>query len=157
MKLVETNDNPEVRKCAYSLFGAVGSIVKEEMAAVMPLCVQLMLKSIQSTEGISLETEENNKILPLEDLSEDEEEDIEPKDSQDTLASELEDIKGVTAQKDLAMECGTAFYPFLPQATEEVANLLDYPDYDVRSAAMDATTHFLIAYYKSGSAEGLQL
>merc|ERR1719350_1028061 len=171
MKLVETNDNPEVRKCAYSLFGAVGSIVKEEMAAVMPLCVQLMLKSIQSTEGISLETEENNTGLPLEDLSEDKEEDIEPKDSQDTLASELEDIKGMTVQnefvaekecavtalKDLAMECGTAFYPFLPQATEEVANLLDYPDYDVRSAAMDATTHFLIAYYKSGSAEGLQL
>merc|ERR1712013_316160 len=80
MKLVETNDNPEVRKCAYSLFGAVGSIVKEEMAAVMPLCVQLMLKSIQSTEGISLETEENNTGLPLEDLSEDEEEDIEPKE-----------------------------------------------------------------------------
>jgi hypothetical protein len=170
MKLVETNDNPEVRKCAYSLFGAVGSIVKEEMATVMPMCVQLMLKSIQSTEGISLETEENHTGLPL-DLSEDEEEDLENKDSQDTLASELEDVKGMTVQneyvaekecavialKDLAMECGSAFYPFLPQATEEVAQLLDYPDYDVRSAAMDATAHFLIAYFKSGSAEGLQL
>merc|ERR1711962_1053238 len=86
------------------------------------MCVQLMLKSIQSTEGISLETEENNTGLPLEDLSEDEEEDIEAKDSQDTLASELEDIKGMTVQneyvaekecavtalKDLAMVCGTS-------------------------------------------------
>merc|ERR1719153_1355790 len=171
MKLVETNDNPEVRKCAYSLFGAVGSIVKEEMATVMPMCVQLMLKSIQSTEGISLETEENNSGLPLEDLSEDEEEDLEGKDSQDTLASELEDVKGMSVQnefvaekecavialKDLAMECGQAFYPFLSQATEEVATLLDYPDYDVRCAAMDATAHFLIAYYKSGSEEGREL
>jgi len=171
MELVQKNDNPDVRKCAYSLFGSVASVVKEEMAAVMAPIVDLMLKSIQSTEGISLETEENNTGLPLEQLSEDEEEDLEDKDSQDTAVSDMEDIKSMSVQneyvaekecavsalKDLAMECGAAFHPFLPAATEEVSTLLDYPDYDVRAAAIDATAHFLIAYYRSGSAEGRQL
>jgi len=168
MELVKNNDNPDVRKCAYSLFGAVASVVKEEMVTVMPVCVNLMLKSIQSTEGISLETEENQTNLPLEDLSDDE--DIEGGESQDAV-EDLEGVKGMSVQneyvaekecavialKDLAMECGQAFYPFLSQATEEVATLLDYPDYDVRCAAMDATAHFLIAYYKSGSDEGREL
>merc|ERR550519_326920 len=168
MELVQNNDNPDVRKCAYSLFGAVASVVKEEMATVMPVCVNLMLKSIQSTEGISVETEENRTGLPLEDLSD--EEDIEGGESQD-VAEDMDGLKSMSVQneyvaekecavialKDLAMECGSAFYPFLSQAKEEVATLLDYPDYDVRCAAMEATAHFLIAYYKSGTEEGLGL
>lgn len=168
MELVQNNDNPDVRKCAYALFGAVASVVKEEMASVMPVCVNLMLKSIQSTEGISIETEENNTSLPLEDLSD--EEDIEADDDKDQ-ETDLDGLKSMSVQneyvaekecavialKDLSVECGAAFYPYLPQATEEVATLLDYPDYDVRCAAIDATTHFLIAYYKSGSNEGRDL
>ena len=170
MELVQNNDNPEVRKCAYSLFGAVASVVKEEMAGVMPACVQLMVKSIKSTEGISLECEENNTSLPLEILSDDEEGDSQELDSQD-LVSQMSGIKSMSVQnefvaekecavialKDFSQECGAAFYPFLSEASKEVEMLLDYPDYDVRCAAMDASAHFLIAYFKSGSEEGRAL
>merc|ERR1712127_258110 len=45
----------------------------------------------------------------------------------------------------------------LSEASKEVEMLLDYPDYDVRCAAMDASAHFLIAYFKSGSEEGRAL
>jgi len=51
------------------------------MAAVMEACVTLMLKSLQSTEGISLEVEgTSDSNLPLEEL-EDEEEEISLEDS----------------------------------------------------------------------------
>jgi hypothetical protein len=33
---------------------------------------------------------------------------------------------------------------------EEVWTLLDYPDDDVKAAAVEAISFFLIAYYKSG-------
>lgn len=167
MELVQNNDNPDVRKCAYSLFGSVASVVKEEMASVMAACVNLMLKSIQSTEGISLEMEENKAAegLPLEELSD--EEDLADGESDDAV-EDLEGLKALTVQneyvaekecavtalKDLSVECGTAFYPYLSDATLEVATLLDYPDYDVRCAAIEATAYFLIAYHKSGSDEG---
>ena len=45
------------------------------MAAVMEACVTLMLKTLQSTEGISLEVEgASDSNLPLEQLDDEEEE-----------------------------------------------------------------------------------
>jgi hypothetical protein len=56
-------------------------INQEDMAAVMEPCVTLMLKSLQSTEGISLEVDgAADSNLPLEQL-EDEEEEISLDDS----------------------------------------------------------------------------
>jgi len=168
MELVQNNDNPEIRKCAYALFGAVASVVKEEMATVIGPCVGLMLKSIQSTEGITLEVGDGYaEGLPLEELSD--EEDLTDEDSQDT--ADLEDVKALTVQneyisekefavsalKDFSVECGVAFYPFLTEAAQEVSTLLDYPENDVRCAAIEAMAYFYIAYYKSGNEEGLAM
>ena len=47
MTLIETNDDPDVRKCAYNLFGAVATVVKEKMAPILEPCVTLMLKTVQ--------------------------------------------------------------------------------------------------------------
>jgi hypothetical protein len=41
------------------------------------------------------------------------------------------------------------------QSMEEVWNLLDYPDDDVKAAAVEAVSFFLIAYYKSGASRKL--
>ena len=81
MQLVEANDDPDVRKCAYNLFGAVATIVKEDMSAVMQPCVTLMLKTLQSTEGIHLEMAGTDSNLPLEDLDDDDEDEINLEDS----------------------------------------------------------------------------
>jgi len=168
MTLVQTNDDPDVRKCAYALFGAVSSVVKEEMAAVLEPCVTLMLKTIQSTDGVTLNAEANDSNLPLEDLSDDEE-DISG-GAADDAAEELEGIKSVQVEnaflaekeqailalKELSINCGAAFYPYLYQSMDETSQLIDYLEEDVRRAAIDATAHFVIAYYKSGNSDGLQ-
>jgi len=168
MTLIETNDDPDVRKCAYNLFGAVATVVKEKMAPILEPCVTLMLKTVQSTEGVSLELEGNDSNLPLEELSDDEE-DISGEDVNATALEELEGIKSVQVEnaflaekeqailalKEFSANCGAAFYPYLYQSLEETSQLMDYLEEDVRRAAIDATAHFLIAYYKSGNPEGV--
>jgi len=169
LKLIEDNDDPDVRKCAYSLFGAVASVVKVEMGAeLVGTLVNLMLKSIQNSEGISLELEENNTNIPLEDLSD--EEDIESNaDDNDRALDDMEGVKNVSVEnafmaekecavialKDLSVECGPSFHPFLSQCVDEISQLLYYPDHDVRCAAIEASGFFLIAYYKAGTPEGV--
>jgi len=170
MQLVQTNDDPDIRKCAYALFGSVATIVKEDMGAVMEPVVTLMLKTLQSTEGISLEVDgASDSNLPLEQL-EDEEEEISLEDDTENALDDLEEVKGIsvenafvaekecaiTALKDLSVECGPAFYPYIYQSMEEVWNLLDYPDDDVKAAAIEAISFFLIAYFKSGIADGME-
>merc|ERR1711892_1256584 len=157
-------------RCAYSLFGAVASVVKVGMGTeLVAMLVDLMLKSIQNTDGISLEMEENDTNTPLEDLSD--EEDIESNaDDTDRALDDLEGVKSVNVEnsfmaekecavialKDLSVECGVAFHPFLSQCVEEISNLLDHPEYDVRCAAIEASAFFLIAYHKAGTPEGTQ-
>ena len=92
MQLVESNDDPDVRKCAYNLFGAVATIVKEDLSSVMEACVTLMLKSLQSTEGIHLEMSGSESNLPLENL-EDEEDEINL--DEDAAEDDLEDVKAI--------------------------------------------------------------
>ena len=170
LELVKSNDDPDVRRCAYSLFGAVASVVKVGMGTELgAMLVDLMLKSIQNTDGISLEMEENDTNIPLEDLSD--EEDIESNaDDTDRALDDLEGVKSVNVENsfmaekecavialnDLSVECGVAFHPFLSQCVEEISNLLDHPEYDVRCAAIEASAFFLIAYHKAGTPEGTQ-
>ena len=45
----------DFRRCAYNLFSAVSFIVKEEMSTVLPKIVPLLLLSVKSKEGISLQ------------------------------------------------------------------------------------------------------
>merc|ERR1711892_73647 len=157
-------------RCAYSLFGAVASVVKVGMGTeLVAMLVDLMLKSIQNTDGISLEMEENDTNIPLEDLS-DEEDIVSNADDTDRALDDLEGVKSVNVEnsfmaekecavialKDLSVECGVAFHPFLSQCVEEISNLLDHPEYDVRCAAIEASAFFLIAYHKAGTPEGTQ-
>ena len=167
MELVKTNDDPDIRKCAFSLFGAVATVVKEDMGTqLVGFLVDLMLKTIQNTDGLNLEMEDNGTNLPLEDLSD--EEDIESGDERDRSLDDMEGVKSVSihnsyleekecamiALKDLSIECGTSFAPYLSQCYDEVSQLWEYPEDDVRSAAIEAAGYFLIAYNKSGTAEG---
>ena len=151
LELVKTNDDPDVRKCAFSLFGSVATVVKEEMGSqLVGFLVEMMLRTVQNTEGLNLEMEDNGTNIPLEELSD--EEDIGSDDDKDKSLDDMEGVTGVSIQnafveekecalvalKDLSVGCSPVFHPWLSQCYEEVSNLLDYPDYDVRSAAIEA-------------------
>merc|ERR1719219_3135065 len=94
-----------------------------------------MLTTIQNQEGLSLDMEDNDTNIPLEELSD--EEDIEEDgDENDKNQDDMEGVKGVSIQNSyieekecaleaLSTECGPAFFPYLGQVWEEVSTLLD--------------------------------
>ena len=136
MQLVKTNDDPDVRKCAYTLFGAVATVVKEKMSVCMQPCVALMIKSLQSTEGMLEEPDVSD--LPLGNLEiddedeEDEDDNLEgnvtnapqgeeDEDNEDCnrglcMGSYLgEKEQALNALRDFSVACGSAFYPYIDQ------------------------------------------
>ena len=126
-----------------------------------------MLFAATSKEGISLELKEDNNAvgLPLEDLSDDEGGENEEEISLDTdsnIAADFEQIKSINVEnafkeeketairalKDICVSCGPkGFGPFISKCLEECWILLEYPHEDIRSATIDAVTHFVMAYY----------
>ena len=160
LELVKNNDDPDVRKCAYSLFGSVATVVKADMGTeLVGILVEMMLKTIQNTEGLSLDMEDNDTNIPLEELSD--EEDIEEDgDDEDKDEDDMEGVKGVSIQnayveekecamvalKDLSTECGAAFFPYLDQCWDEISHQLDCYLHELRAAAIETTGHFLVAY-----------
>ena len=174
--LVTRYDDPDIRKCAYGLFASVAYVAKAEMAAVLPTIIARMIESIVSKDGISLEykDEEINALggnLDLEDLNghdgEDDEEDnlleTDAMEKPDEGDDDLEGVDSVRVEngymeekeqallslKDICRYVGpTAFSPYLSQSTVEAWNVLEYPDEDVRKAAVQALGVFIMAHFK---------
>ncbi len=140
------------------------------MGPVLPRVTELLLRSCASKEGVSFEFRDDDD-LPLEELSEDcdgEEEEREEDDislnTEDT-ASEADKIRAVSVEnaymeekeqavlalREICKYAGETFSPYLCRSLEETWRLLDFPDEDVRKAAVEATAEFCIAYHRQGS------
>lgn len=53
MKLLKTYpDETDLRKALYGLFASISSVMKKDMAPVLPEIVEYLLASIRSSEGI---------------------------------------------------------------------------------------------------------
>lgn len=52
LKWVTKTDDPDLRKAAYGLFGALSSVMKEEMAEFLPSIIELAVETLNSAEGI---------------------------------------------------------------------------------------------------------
>ncbi|QQP57848.1 Importin4like, partial [Caligus rogercresseyi] len=149
INLITAHDDPDVRKSAYALFASVAYVVKEEMAPVLPPIVERMLKSLQSMEELALEFNEEEELF--QELEDDEEEvDLSLDAVSDETKRAFESIKAVSVEnafmdekeqailafRDLVKYVGPeAFRPYLPELTEEVFSLLDFPFETIRQAA----------------------
>ena len=70
LDLVTKHDDPDVRKGAYSLFAHIASAVGQRMNPALPKIVELMLRSLGSKEGISIEYKDDGVgINPVVDLN----------------------------------------------------------------------------------------
>ncbi len=165
IELQQKYDDPDVRKAAFGLYGAVAFVAKENMAAALPGLVEQMLVSATSTEGVSLEMKNDSSAgLPLEELSDPDESGDEEVglNGADSSVGDLEQIKAINVEnsykeeketaieslKELCVSCGPeAFLPYLPKCLEDVWPLVEYPHEDVKRVAIEAVTHFTAAYY----------
>ncbi|XP_067002902.2 importin-4 [Anabrus simplex] len=167
LKLMDKVDDPDLRKSIYGLFAAISSVLKEEMATVLPTIVELMLDSLKSVEGIVPHyKEEDNPAFPVyEDLSDNaEEEDIEnvsEEEEDDEVAGYSvenayveEKEEACLALRELALYTGNAFLPYLQRCFEDIMKLIMYPQEDIRKASIDALLQFCINFSKIDSPEG---
>ncbi|XP_040564918.1 LOW QUALITY PROTEIN: importin-4-like [Lepeophtheirus salmonis] len=168
IQLINSHDDPDVRKSAYALFASVAYVVKEEMAPVLPQIVDRMMKSLQSMDELALEFNEEDELF--QELDDDEEVDLTVDNIGDETKRALESIKAVSVEnsymdekeqailafKDLVKYIGpAAFAPYLAELTEEVYTLLDFPFETIRQASASAMATLLFAAPDLNNALGM--
>ncbi|KAI4495616.1 hypothetical protein M0802_008451 [Mischocyttarus mexicanus] len=172
LKLLKETEDPDFRKSIYGLFASISKVMKKEIAMALPQIVEYAINSIQSSEGIvtHFKEDESTAFSIYEDLSDEtaDEEDIENTDNEED--GDDEDVAGysvensyieekeeaIMALKEIAQYTEEAFLPYLEKSFEEVYKLINYPQEDIRKAAIEALLQFCINFSKINSNEGRQ-
>ncbi|XP_015437006.1 PREDICTED: importin-4 [Dufourea novaeangliae] len=170
LNLLKETQDPDLRKSIFGLFASISTIMKKEMASALPDIVENMILSIQSSEGIvpHYKEDESSAFPVYEDLSESEnendEEDIENTDNEedddDVAGYSVENAyidekeEAILALKEIAEHTEEAFLPYLQKSFEETFKLINYPQEDIRKAAIDGLLQFCINFSKINTNEG---
>ncbi|CAH1164397.1 unnamed protein product [Phyllotreta striolata] len=171
LRILDSTSDPDINKSVYALFAALAINMKEELAPVLPKIVQEMIESIQSSEGIVTQYDNEDKdeidvyaeLSDEDDIEEDIEEDIDGSsvNSEDSTQCRYsvensyneEKEQACSSLKDICMNTGAAFCPYVEKCFEEIYKLTHYSQEDIRVAAVEALLHFSISLYKYGGAE----
>uniref|UniRef100_A0AAY4BCA4 Importin N-terminal domain-containing protein n=1 Tax=Denticeps clupeoides TaxID=299321 RepID=A0AAY4BCA4_9TELE len=161
LNLSDVVDDPDLRRCTFSLFSAVSTVSPECLTPHLTAITTTMLMSLKSTEGVMAHLNEDKQFVLLDD-DEDEEEgtgDIvlegeSEEDGPDVAGFSVENAyidekeDACDALGELAFNIGVAFQPFLESSFEQVYALHDFPHEDVRKSAFAAMGQFCRAQHK---------
>ncbi|XP_062580344.1 importin-4-like, partial [Saccostrea cucullata] len=162
INLLNTVDDPDLRRCVYGLFAALSVIMKKDISPYLEVLVTFMMASLKSTEGVQThykEDEDQVAIFNEEDLCD--EEDIAEEDEEED--EEDQKIQGISVKNEfldekedaccslgeLAGNTGAAFFPFLEQSFKEVLEMIDYPAPGVKKAAIAAVGQMCICVHQA--------
>ncbi|XP_062992581.1 importin-4 [Elgaria multicarinata webbii] len=158
LDLCDKVDDPDLRRCTYSLFGSLGSVLGEALAPYLPRITTLMLYSIKSTEGVEPHFGTGNSFLLFDD--EEEEAEVEgdetftdDEDDEDldltglsvtnTFMDEKEDA--CMALGEIAAAASVSFLPYMETSFHEICKLLECPHISVRKSAFEALGQFCVS------------
>ncbi|XP_004864159.1 importin-4 isoform X2 [Heterocephalus glaber] len=159
--LCDQVDDPDLRRCTYSLFAALSGLMGESLAPYLPQITTLMLLSLRSTEGIVPQYDGSSSFLLFDDESDgEEEEELMDEDAEEEDDSEISgysvenaffDEKEDTcaALGEISVNTSVAFLPYMESIFEEVFKLLECPHLNVRKAAHEALGQFCCALHKA--------
>ncbi|XP_036210660.1 importin-4 isoform X3 [Myotis myotis] len=171
--LCDQVDDPDLRRCTYSLFAALSGLMGEGLAPYLPQITRLMLLSLRSTEGIVLrqnpcrassvqpQYDSSSSFLLFDDesggeeeeelMDEDEEEEDDSEISGYSVENAFFDEKEDTcaALGEISVNTSVAFLPYMESVFEEVLKLLECPHLNVRKAAHEALGQFCCAVHKT--------
>ncbi|KAM9645313.1 importin-4 [Trichechus inunguis] len=159
--LCDQVDDPDLRRCTYSLFAALSGLMGEGLAPYLPQITTLMLLSLRSTEGIVPQYDGSSSFLLFDDESDGEEEeelmdeDVEEEEDSEISGYSVEnayfDEKEDTcaALGEISVNTSVAFLPYMESVFEEVFKLLECPHLNVRKAAHEALGQFCCALHKA--------
>ncbi|XP_029808551.1 importin-4 [Suricata suricatta] len=158
--LCDQVDDPDLRRCTYSLFAALSGLMGEGLAPHLPQITTLMLLSLRSTEGIVPQYDGSASFLLFDESDEDDDDEEELMDEEDEEDSEISgysvenaffDEKEDTcaALGEISVNTSVAFLPYMESVFEEVFKLLECPHLNVRKAAHEALGQFCCALHKA--------
>ncbi|KAM9202409.1 importin-4 isoform 2-T2 [Dugong dugon] len=159
--LCDQVDDPDLRRCTYSLFAALSGLMGEGLAPYLPQITTLMLLSLRSTDGIVPQYDGSSSFLLFDDESDGEEEeelmdeDVEEEEDSEISGYSVEnayfDEKEDTcaALGEISVNTSVAFLPYMESVFEEVFKLLECPHLNVRKAAHEALGQFCCALHKA--------
>lgn len=159
--LCDQVDDPDLRRCTYSLFAALSGLMGEGLAPHLPKITTLMLLSLRSTEGIVPQYDGSRSFLLFDDESDgEEEEELMDKDEEEEEDSEIsgysvenaffdEKEDACAALGEISVNTSVAFLPYVESVFEEVFKLLECPHLNVRKAAHEALGQFCCALQKA--------
>uniref|UniRef100_A0A8C4SHZ2 Importin 4 n=1 Tax=Erpetoichthys calabaricus TaxID=27687 RepID=A0A8C4SHZ2_ERPCA len=163
INLTNSVDDPDLRRCTYSLFSAISAVSPTAVAANLPTITTLMTMSLKSTEGVTAHlNEENQSFLLLEDDDDDEgnnetlieEETEEEQDNNDIAGFSVENAyidekeDACIALGEIAYNSGSQFLPYLETCFQEVYKLRDFPHENVRKAVYESVGQFCRAVHR---------
>ncbi|XP_049818951.1 importin-4-like isoform X2 [Aethina tumida] len=168
LRILDETEDPDVRKSIYALVAALSIVLKEEIAPALPKAVEQMIESIMSSEGIVTHYDEEDKddidvYAELSDEDPDVEEDIENASTSSADSTQCrysvensyneEKEQACLALKEICVNTGAAFLPYIEKSFEEIFKLINYPQDDIRKASVEALLQFCISVHKLGTAE----
>ncbi|CAH2294413.1 importin-4 [Pelobates cultripes] len=145
--LCDRMDDPDMRRCAYSLFAALSGIMEDSISVHLEKMTTLMLLSLKSKEGIVVHYSENRTFMLFEDEAdeddviqdaeeEEEDPDIEGFSVENSYIEEKEDA--CLALGEIAYNASSSFFPYLDSCFKEMSKHIESPYTGVRKAAYDA-------------------
>ncbi|XP_017285372.1 importin-4 isoform X2 [Kryptolebias marmoratus] len=165
LNLTDTIDDPDLRRCTYSLYSSVSTVVPECLTPHLPAVTTVMLLALKSKEGITAHLEEDKTFVLLDD-EDDDDDDKEGKAAEHFLEDEPEedihDFAGFSVENayidekedacdalgEIAFSSGSAFQPFMKSSFQQVYEMRDFPHEDVRRAALGALGQFCRSQHK---------
>nr|XP_020497292.1 importin-4 [Labrus bergylta] len=157
LNLTDTIDDPDLRRCTYTLYSAVSTVSPECLTPHLTAITTVMLLALKSNDGITAHLEEDKTFVLLD---EDDDDDHEEKAGDQILEEEPEtdvhDVAGFSVENayidekedacealgEIAFSTGAAFQPFLESSFQQVYELRDFPHEDVRRSAFGAMGQF---------------
>ncbi|KAF6208061.1 hypothetical protein GE061_016511 [Apolygus lucorum] len=162
LTLIQSTDDPDIKKSCFSLFACVSCVLKDNMGNLLQDIMPFIIKSLQEevpTDQDSGAGERSNfptlDALCGADLDDDDDEDDE--DYCDDISVENDYVEekeeACLALGELASNTGQAFFPYLETSFSEVYKLLEFNSCDVRKAALEAAFQFCISFSKFTEAD----
>ncbi|XP_048856762.1 importin-4-like isoform X8 [Brienomyrus brachyistius] len=162
LNLMDAVDDPDLRRCTYSLFSAVSTVSPESLTPHLSTITSAMLLSLKSTEGVTAHPDEEAQFVLLDDDDDDDDSGDVVLDEEGEKEGNESDIAGFSVENayidekedacdalgELAFNTGTAFLPFLEVTFQQVFQMRDFPHEDVRRAAFAAMGQFCCAQHK---------
>ncbi|XP_039193981.1 importin-4 isoform X2 [Crotalus tigris] len=161
LDLCDRVDDPDLRRCTYSLFGSLANVMGDSISPYLPRITTLLIYSLKSTEGIKPPLDSGNSFLLFEDeeeeaevegeetlTDEEEEEDSDPLGMcvRSAFMDEKEDA--CIALGEIAASVSMPFLPYIETSFQEVSQLLPCPHIRVRKAAFEALGQFIVSLHR---------